>query len=489
MSTNIMWPRTIRLVSTGTMKLSARPSAARAGTAMAVGSMICVQVGLALTVPLFGQIGPLGAVWLRLAWAAVILLVAIRPRPWRFRRPILLATVVLGAVTAGVTILFMAAVARLPLGTATALEFLGPLGVAMARGRGGRRLLWPGLAAAGVLLLTHPWQGGASLPGIACALGAAVCWACYILLTQAVGDEVAGLRGLAVSIPVAALVATAVAGPAIAPALTPHMLLAGLGLALLLPVVPFSLEMCALRRLTAAAFGTLMCLEPAFALLAGFALLGQVPRPWALAGVAFVVAAGIGAERTGARPAPDESGTKTYVRFEPNGLGGCGQHREEPCEPTGRGADWTEEQGTIDEGRRCPGRRADTLPGPHKSYLQTLTREAGREVDIDALSKADASRLVDELQVVSGRGRPDLTGGNHKISVWSTAATTASRGPYSSAPLEWRPPSGVTTRRSVQQPGYNRLAKPTRERHSRAQPTHSRTVACRHTTPVNFKAR
>ena len=173
------WTRTIRVVSTDTVTLNTRPSAARTGTAMAVGSIICVQTGLALTVPLFGQIGPLGAVWLRLAWAAVVLLVVIRPRPWRFRRPILLATVVLGAVTAGVTILFMEAVVRLPLGTATALEFLGPLGVAVARGRGGRRLLWPGLAAAGVVLLTHPWQGGASPSGIACALGAAVCWACY----------------------------------------------------------------------------------------------------------------------------------------------------------------------------------------------------------------------------------------------------------------------------------------------------------------------
>jgi inner membrane transporter RhtA len=276
-------------------------SPARVGTLMAVGSMTCVQLGLALSVPLFGQVGPLGAVWLRLAWAGVILPVAVRPRPWRFRRPILLATVALGAVTAGVTMLFMAAVARMPLGTASALEFLGPLGVAVARGRGGRRLLWPGLAAGGVLLLTHPWQGGASLAGIACALGAAACWAAYILLTQAVGDEVAGLQGLAVSIPVAALVATAVAGPAVIPVLTPHLLLVGLGLALLLPVVPFSLEMCALRRLTTAAFGTLMCLEPALAMLAGWALLGQVPRPWSLAGVALVVAAGIGAERTGTR--------------------------------------------------------------------------------------------------------------------------------------------------------------------------------------------
>ncbi|HEY6294486.1 MAG TPA: EamA family transporter, partial [Streptosporangiaceae bacterium] len=96
-------------------------------------------------------------------------------------------------------------------------------------------------------------------------------------------------------------------GPAIAPTLTPHLLLVGIGLALLVPVVPFSLEMLALRRLTTAAFGTLMCLEPAFALLAGFALLDQVPRPWALAGIAFVVAAGLGAERTGARRAPDQT--------------------------------------------------------------------------------------------------------------------------------------------------------------------------------------
>jgi inner membrane transporter RhtA len=283
--------------------LVSQRSCARAGTLMAVGSMASVQLGLALSVHLFGQVGPLGAAWLRLAWAGVLLLVGVRPRPWRFRRPILLAAVVLGVVTAGVTMLFMAAVARLPLGTASALEFLGPLGVAVARTRGGRLLAWPALAAAGVLLLTQPWQGGTSLTGIACALGAAGCWACYILLTQAVGDELAGLQGLAVSLPVAAVVATVVAGPAVLPALTPQLALAGLGLALLLPVVPFSLEMHALRRLSAAAFGILMCLEPALAVIAGTVLLHQLPRLWSLAGIAFVVAAGIGAERTGARPA------------------------------------------------------------------------------------------------------------------------------------------------------------------------------------------
>jgi inner membrane transporter RhtA len=282
--------------------VTTRLSPARTGTLMALGSMTCVQVGLAASVHLFGAVGPLGAVWLRLAWAAVILVAVVRPRPWRFRRSILFANIALGLVTAGLTMFFMVAVAHLPLGTASALEFLGPLGVAVGRGRGGRSLLWPGLAAAGVLLLTHPWQGSASLVGIACALAAAMCWAGYILLTQVVGDEVAGLQGLAVSIGVAAVVSTLVSGPAVIPKLTWPVVLAGFGLALLLPVIPFSLEMFALRKLTTAAFGTLMCLEPAIALIAGLALLHQVPRLWSLAGVALVVAAGLGAERTGARP-------------------------------------------------------------------------------------------------------------------------------------------------------------------------------------------
>jgi inner membrane transporter RhtA len=278
-------------------------SPARAGTLMAVGSMISVQLGLALTVGLFGQLGPLGATWLRLAWAGTLLPIVVRPQPWRFPRRLLPPVLALGVVTAGMTMLFMAAVARLPLGTASGLEFLGPLGIAIARSRGGRLLLWPGLAAAGVLLLTRPWQGSTDQVGIAFALGAAALWASYILLTQAVGDELAGLQGLAVSLPVAAVVATLVAGPGVIPLLTPQLALTGLGLALLVPLVPFSLEMCALRRLTTAAFGTLMCLEPAIAMLAGLALLHQIPGPWPLAGVAFVVAAGIGAERTGARPA------------------------------------------------------------------------------------------------------------------------------------------------------------------------------------------
>ena len=275
--------------------------AARAGTLMAVASMTCVQLGLALAVGLFDRIGPEGAAWLRLAWAGVIVLALVRPRPHDLSRRGLLAGAALGVVTAGVTMLFMAAVARLPLGTASALEFLGPLGVAVARSRGARALAWPVLAGAGVLLLTEPWRGSVDLVGVALALGAATCWAAYILLTQAVGDELTGLDGLAVSLPVAGVVATVVAGPGAFPSMTWELAAVGLGLAILLPVVPFSLEMLALRRLTTSAFGTLMSLEPAIALVMGLVLLHQVPGLWPVLGVGFVVAAGIGAERTGAR--------------------------------------------------------------------------------------------------------------------------------------------------------------------------------------------
>lgn len=306
MSTILTWTRTVevafpRAVTAPTLPLARTP--ARSGAVLALASMSCVQLGLAVSVGLFDRVGPAGVAWLRLAWAGLLLLVLVRPRPSAFSRRSLLACVALGVVTAGVTLLFMAAVARLPLGTASALEFLGPLGVAVVRG--GRRLLvWPGLAAAGVALLTDPWHGAVDPVGVAFALGAAVCWAAYIVLTQRVGDEVAGLRGLAVSMPVAGVVATLLVGPAVVGHLTGELLLVGLGLAVLLPVVPFSLELLALRRLTSAAFGTLMSLEPAIALLVGAVVLHQVPGAAPLVGVALVVAAGIGAERTGGRVAP-----------------------------------------------------------------------------------------------------------------------------------------------------------------------------------------
>jgi inner membrane transporter RhtA len=293
---------TALMATTSTALVSNPPGTdARRGTLLAVASMVCVQLGLAASVGLLDRLGPLEVSWLRLAWAGALLLVFVRPHPRRMPWPTLRACVLLGVLTAGVTMFFLAAVARLPLGTASALEFLGPLGVAVARGHGRGRLMFPALAAAGVLLLTEPWHGTVDAVGLACALAAAACWAGYIMLTQRVGDEVTGIRGLAISLPVAGLVATAVAGPSAIGHLTPELLLLGLGLAVLLPVVPFTLELLALRRLTTAAFGTLMSLEPAIATLVGLLALGQIPGLPAIAGIGLVVAAGAGAERTGAR--------------------------------------------------------------------------------------------------------------------------------------------------------------------------------------------
>ncbi|MCV7321919.1 hypothetical protein AWB99_10990 [Mycolicibacterium confluentis] len=283
---------------------------ARTGAVLAVISMLCVQLGLAVSVSLIDRIGAEGAAWVRLTWAGLILLVLVRPKASAFTRQAFLTCVLLGVVTAAVTLFFMAAAARIPLGTASALEFLGPLGVAVATGSGARRILWPALAAVGVVLLTEPWTGDVDTVGVLFALAAAVSWAGYILLTQRAGDAVTGINALAVSMPVAGLVATVTVGPSVIGSFTPELFLFGAALALLLPVVPFILELVALRRLTTAAFGTLMSLEPAIAMLIGLLILAQVPGPSAILGIGFVVAAGIGAARAGARgaPVPAEAG-------------------------------------------------------------------------------------------------------------------------------------------------------------------------------------
>jgi inner membrane transporter RhtA len=151
------------------------------------------------------------------------------------------------------------------------------------------------------MLLTQPWHGSVDGLGVLFALGAAACWAAYIVLTQHVGGNVTGLQGMGVSLPVAAVVATAVAGPSTIPVMTWQLVVIGFGLALLLPVIPFSLEYLALRKLDAGVFGTLMSLEPALALLVGWIFLSQSPGLLQAVGIACVITAGIGAERA-ARP-------------------------------------------------------------------------------------------------------------------------------------------------------------------------------------------
>jgi inner membrane transporter RhtA len=302
-------------MSAPTTTTTTATTSSRVGASMAVASMFCVQLGLAASVELIDELGTEGAAWLRLAWAGALLALIVRPRRADFSASAFRACVLLGVVTAAITMLFMAAIARLPLGTASALEFLGPLTVAVIRGRSGVKV-WPVIAGVGVVLLTQPWSGEADPVGVGFALAAAVCWGTYILLTQHVGDEVAGIKALAVSMPVAGLTATIVAGPSVFGRLSIELLLIGIGLAILLPVVPFILELLALRRLTTSAFGTLMSLEPAFALVVGLLALQQVPDGLAVTGVACVVIAGVGAERTGARevPAPNREASRIGVR-------------------------------------------------------------------------------------------------------------------------------------------------------------------------------
>lgn len=281
-------------------------NAAGTGSLMALAAMVCVQLGLAVSVGLVDTLGPAGVAWLRLSWAAVILVVVGRPWKVKYSRAALGTSALLGLATGGVTIFFMFAVERIPLGTASALEFLGPLSVAIVQGRGTARW-WALVAAAGVLGLTEPWHGATDPVGIGFALCAAACWAGYVLFTQKAGDAVSGISALAISMPVAGLVATLVVGPSVLANLDWKVLLLGFALALLLPVIPFSLEMLALRKLTTAAFGTLMCLEPAIAVLIGLTILHQVPRPAAVVGIVLVIAAGIGATRTGQRSTPADA--------------------------------------------------------------------------------------------------------------------------------------------------------------------------------------
>lgn len=207
------------------------------------------------------------------------------------------------------------AVARVPLGIAVAVEFLGTLGVAAVRSPRRSALTWLVLVLVlvGVLVLTEPWKGAVDLTGVVFAGVAATGWAAYIVLTQRVGAALPGMLGVALSIPVAAVLAAPFGAPAALAALTPGVALQCLGLAVLLPLLPYVLELQALRRMTASAFGTLMSVEPAIAVLIGVVVLGQLSALVQVAGMALVVAAGVGAEQHARRhpSAPLTAGAAT----------------------------------------------------------------------------------------------------------------------------------------------------------------------------------
>lgn len=274
---------------------------------LAVTAMLSVQLGSALSVDLISAVGSAGTAWLRLSMGAIILLVFVRPPLRAIRRHDVPALVGLGVTTGLVTIGFLAAIEHIPLGTAVAIEFLGPLTVAAVRSHNRRALIWPIMALLGVVLLTQPWQGGFNPTGVGFAALSAVGWAAYILLTQRIGGRFTGIGALSLTVPVAAVTAGIVGIPQAAGQLTPGILAMAAGLALLLPVLPFALEMLALRRMTPTAFGTLMALEPAFGVLLGLLVLHQQPSAIQIVGILLVVLAGAAAQRGPGRRRPRSS--------------------------------------------------------------------------------------------------------------------------------------------------------------------------------------
>ncbi|MGV8851128.1 MAG: EamA family transporter [Rhodoglobus sp.] len=273
---------------------------------LAVAAMMLIQLSSALSVGLIEQVGAAGIGWLRLVLGGAIFLLIARPPLRQIRRQDVPVILGLGAATGVMTISFLSALQHIPLGTAVAIEFLGPLAVAAIRSGSARMLAWPALALIGVVLLTEPWESEANFVGIGFAALAGVGWGSYILLTQRVGDRFSGISSLSMTVPIAAIMATFVGAPQVFADFDWRILPLALGLALLAPVLPFGLEMLALRRMTHTAFGTLMALEPAFGVIVGLIVLHQIPSFVQWIGIGLVVLAGAAAQRSGARsPKPE----------------------------------------------------------------------------------------------------------------------------------------------------------------------------------------
>ena len=268
---------------------------------LVLGAVASVQFGSALAATLFATLGPAGAVFLRLLSGAIILLALWRPRVrGRGRRELLLAGI-FGLDLAGMNLSFYEALHRIPLGIAVAIEFVGPLMVAVAGSRRRLDLVWVALAASGILALTRGSAHGLDGLGIALALGAGCLWGLYILLNAQVGRAFEGSMGLTLAMCVAALAVlpAGIAGGG-SHLLDPASLAIGSAVGILSSVIPYSFEVEALRRIAVHVFGVLMSLEPAVAALAGFVVLGQGLTPRALLGIALVVTASLGASRGGA---------------------------------------------------------------------------------------------------------------------------------------------------------------------------------------------
>ena len=270
-----------------------------------LGSIGSVQFGSAFAAKLFDQAGPGGVVFLRLCLSGIILLAVSRPSLRGRSRADLAAAIGFGLVLGGMNWSFYEALDRLPLGVAVTIEFIGPLAVAIVGSRRALDLLWAALAGGGVVLLAlRGSHHGVTPLGVGLVLIAAACWAGYILASKRVGAVFAQLDGLAIALGVGTLLTLPAGivegGSALG---RPGVLGGGLVVALLSSLIPYSLEIVALRRLRPAVFGLLMSLEPAVAALAGVLVLGESVSAVLLLAIVMVVAASVGTTLA-SRPQP-----------------------------------------------------------------------------------------------------------------------------------------------------------------------------------------
>lgn len=268
-----------------------------------LGSIASVQFGAAFANRLFAQAGPGGVVFLRLALSALMLVIAVRPAVRGRTRGDYGAVVAYGLILGTMNWSFYEALDRLPIGVAVTIEFTGPLAVAIAGSRRALDALWVLFAGGGVLLLAvHGDAHDIDALGVLFALIAGVCWAGYILVSKRVGATFAQLDGLAIALCIGALVTMPAGivqgGSALGRG---SVLVGGVAVALLSSIIPYSLELIALRRLSTAAFGLLMSLEPAVAALAGVIVLSQPLHAVTAAAIVMVVTASVGTTLAGRR--------------------------------------------------------------------------------------------------------------------------------------------------------------------------------------------
>lgn len=263
-----------------------------------VAAIVSAQLGASIAKFLFVSLGPLATVSLRSVFAALVLLMVWRPLFRGRPRADLLAALALGVSLAALSLSFYSALERIPLGVAMTLEFSGPLGIALVASRRRLDLLWGVLAVVGILVLS-PIGGAVDPLGAGLALLGGAFWAAYILLSARIGRTIPGGGGLAMAMAVTAVVTLPfglAAGERIAS--DPGVLLAVFAVAMLSSVIPFSLELEALRRIPVRVFGVLMSLEPAIAALVGLVVLGETLGLREAAAIGLVVIASIGATRT-----------------------------------------------------------------------------------------------------------------------------------------------------------------------------------------------